>query len=121
MKKGILKIFEGGKWHFYSFEGGLDKLYNKTEVKFQEMLEEINEEELLEVLNENKINMFNNNVGEPLGWDRILEDELEGLDERVIIVKSKECLDKDKKVEKKNKYNKKDIDNLVIQEIKSVD
>ena len=123
MKKGILKIFEGGKWHFYTFEGGLDKLYNKTEVKFQEMLEEIDEEELLEVLNENKISMFNNNVGEPLGWDRILEDELEGLDEideRIIIVKSKECLEKERKVKNKKRCSKKNIDNLVIQEIKSV-
>jgi hypothetical protein len=88
------------------------------------MLEEIDEVELLEVLNENKISMFNNNVGEPLGWDRILEDELEELDkidERIIIVKSKECLEKERKVENKKRCNKKDIDNLVIQEIKNVE
>ena len=124
MKKGILKIFEGNKWHFYTFEGGLDKLYNKTEVKFQEMLEEIDESKLLEVLNENKISMFNNNVGEPLGWDRILEEELEELDEldeRIIIVKSKECVEKEKTVEKKKRCNKKNIYNIVIQEIKSVE
>jgi hypothetical protein len=45
--------------------------------------------------------MFNNNVGEPLCWDRILEDDLEELDEIderiIIVVKSKECLKRFKK------------------------
>jgi len=120
MKKGILKIYEGNKWHFYTFEGGLDKLYNKTEVKFQEMLEEVDESELLEVLNSNRISMFNNNVGAPLGWDRILEEDVEEVDERIIIVKSKEEIEKEKLEEKRKRRNKKNIDNLVIQEIKNV-
>ena len=123
MKKGIVRIYEGDKWHFYTFAAGLDRLYNKTEVKFIDMINEISEDEILECISDQKIKMFNNNVGIPLGWNRILEDDESNdiEDTRVILVRSKEDIEEEKIKRNGNKIRRKNIDNILLQEIKNVE
>lgn len=95
------------------------------ERKIGDLLEEVEIDELRKYLSENHIKKFNEEVSEPLEWSKILDDDSdsdisESSEYKNMFVESKEHMQATKKLNKKKKQLKKDIDNLVILELKDV-
>ena len=125
VKRGLLRIFEKDKWHYYTFSEGLDKLYNITEMKLIDLLEEVEEDKLKQYLTDADIEKFNKE-SETIGWTEVINDiilndeDIKIIDKRIIVVPSKELSLKQKSKDRKIREKKKEIDTIVIEELKSV-
>lgn len=123
VKRGLLRIFEKDKWHYYTFSEGLDKLYNITEMKLIDLLEEVDEDKLKQYLTDADIEKFNKESAS-LGWGdtintrELLEEDIKIIDERIDVTPSKELQVKINKKERKIREKKREIDNILIQELK---
>jgi hypothetical protein len=124
VKRGVLRIYENNKWHYYTFSEGLDKLYNITEMKLIDLLEEVEEDKLKQYLNEADIEKFNKESSS-IGWSEAInstelkDEDIKIIDKRIIVVPSKELQLKQKTKERKRKEKKKEIDTILIQELKN--
>lgn len=122
VKRGLLRIFEKDKWHYYTFSEGLDKLYNITEMKLIDLLEEVDEDKLKQYLTDADIEKFNKESAS-LGWTdainakELLDEDIKITDTRIIIEPSKELKVKINKKERKIREKKKEIDTILIQEL----
>ena len=123
VKRGLLRIFEKDKWHYYTFSEGLDKLYNITEMKLIDLLEEVEEDKLKQYLTDADIEKFNKE-SETIGWTEVINDiiikdeDVKIIDKRIIVVPSKELELKQKTKDRKIREKKKEIDTIVIEELK---
>ncbi len=124
VKRGVLRIYEKDKWHYYTFSEGLDKLYNITEMKLIDLLEEVEEDKLKQYLTDADIEKFNKESAS-IGWSEAInnselkDEDIQIIDKRIIVVPSKELQIKQKNKERKRKEMKKEIDTILIQELKS--
>lgn len=123
VKRGLLRIFEKDKWHYYTFSEGLDKLYNITEMKLIDLLEEVDEDKLKQYLTDADIEKFNKESAS-IGWTEAInstelrDEDIQIVDKRIVVVPSKELEGKLKIKERTRKDKKKEIDTILIQEIK---
>jgi hypothetical protein len=118
-KDGIISIFENEKWQDHTKTNGLKKIYNNTELKVLELIDESNEEVIKKYVKPKQIERFNKET-ELLEWSDVIdtrEEDVKLIYDRIEIIASKEQQIEDKKKDKEIERKRKEFDNLMLRAV----
>ena len=118
-KDGIISIFENEKWQDHTKTNGLKKIYNNTELKVLELIDESNEEVIKKYVKPKQIERFNKET-ELLEWSDVIdtqEEDVKLIYDRIEIIASKEQQIEEKKKDKEIERKRKEFDNLMLRAV----
>jgi hypothetical protein len=122
-KEGIISIFENDKWQDHTKMNGLKKIYDNTELKILELIDESDEAVIKKYVKPKQIERFNNET-DLLEWADVIdirEDDVKLIDDRIEIIATKEQEIEQKKKEKNLDKKRKDMDSLMMRAVSKKD
>ena len=122
-KEGIISIFENDKWQDHTKTNGLQKIYDNTELKILELIDESDEAVIKKYVKPKQIERFNKET-DLLEWADVIdirEDEVKLIDDRIEIIATKDQEIEQKKKERELEKKRKDMDNLMMRAVSKKD
>ena len=117
-KEGIISIFENNTWQDHTKTNGLKKIYDNTELKILELIDESDEAVIKKYVKPKQIERFNKET-DVLEWADVIDirEDVKLIDDRIEIISTKEQEIVEKKKEKELDKKRKDMDNLMMRAV----